>query len=184
MRCLTPVIVLVVGLMVNDFYHINTKLSHGLVKSPQWLSYLFLSSSQGKMNCDDQTGKLGDFNGACKRSGENKPNIWEGHLSLEEGLFLSWQNTHNIAQHKIYPYLILCNPQLEQLILHGVMLLFSGISIESFMRWTCVHYDAFRQLLSPRAETIHWFWSVNFGVLNGVELKCSLDHRSQKTACA
>lgn len=107
---------------------------HGLVKS---LSCVCLSSYQGKMK---------DFNGAYKRSSENTSNIYldfrEGHWSLEAET-LPWQNGDSIAQHKTSSYLILCNPQLERLILQGVMLLFSGISTESFMRWTCVHYDAF-----------------------------------------
>lgn len=105
------------------------------------------------------------------------------HWPVEAGRFLSWQNRDSQAQHRPHSCLILCNPQLEQLLLHGVMLPFSGISIESFTRWTCVHSDVFRQLLSPGAEALRWLGSVNFGV-NRVERKYPLDHRCTETACA
>lgn len=138
---------------------------HGLVKS---LSCLFLSSYQGKMNSDNQANwrtSMAYIKGPVKINLTFIQILEEGIRLWRQRLFPPWQNRDSTAQHKTPSRLIPCNPQLEQLILQGVMLLFSGISTESLMRWTCVHYDAFWQLLSPGIENILWFWSVHFGVV-------------------
>lgn len=77
-----------------------------------------------------------------------------------EGSFYPAEQWQAQSQCRNYFHLILCNSQLEQLILQRVMLPSSGISIESFMTLTRVHCDSFWQLLSPKAENIHWLWSV------------------------
>lgn len=137
--------------MLDSLHDINTDFwNHPMNAIPVPIS------SQGEGNYDDPTGQLEDSQGATKRSGENNPNIWEGHTGpWGRELFLSWQIRDSQPQPKPRSCLILCNPQLEQLILQGVMLSVSGISTESFARWTCVHSDASRQLLSARAEPSH-----------------------------
>lgn len=97
---------------------------------------------QGKMNFDDQRSKLEDFNSRYKQLVKINLTRGKGTGAWKRGSFCP-DRAVTAQQSIAYSHLILCNPQLEQLISQGVMLSSFGISIGNFTRWTCVHYDAF-----------------------------------------